>query len=123
MAVLPVSPASTGVGHGVPMHGGLEPAEYRESCIATRRRRVPALQARREGGCGRDRIAGMEPEHSPRVHTYSLSKWETLLRLATSLLAITLRAGLGTASRADKKFPADQQAKVEAVRRQEGFTT
>ena len=44
------------------------------------------------------------------------------MRLATSLLAVTLLAGLSTAARADEKLPPDQQAKVEAMLKQEGFT-
>ncbi|MCJ2060535.1 PepSY domain-containing protein [Methylobacterium sp. J-048] len=44
------------------------------------------------------------------------------MRLATPLLALTLAAGLTSVARADEKLPPDQQAKVEAVLRQEGFT-
>ncbi|KST59149.1 hypothetical protein AO398_05185 [Methylobacterium sp. GXS13] len=44
------------------------------------------------------------------------------MRLATSLLALTLVTGLTATARADEKLPPDQQAKVEAMLRQEGFT-
>lgn len=44
------------------------------------------------------------------------------MRLATSLLAATLLLGVGTAARADEKLPPEQQAKVEAMLKQEGFT-
>ncbi|SFS93570.1 PepSY domain-containing protein [Methylobacterium sp. yr668] len=44
------------------------------------------------------------------------------MRLTTSLLALTLIAGTGLTARADEKLPADQQAKVEAMLKQEGFT-
>ncbi|MCJ2094235.1 PepSY domain-containing protein [Methylobacterium sp. J-072] len=45
------------------------------------------------------------------------------MRLAIPLLALTLAAGITATARADEKLPPDQQAKVEAVLRQEGFTT
>jgi len=44
------------------------------------------------------------------------------MRLAIPLLALTLSAGFTATARADEKLPPDQQAKVEAVLRQEGFT-
>ncbi|KNY23026.1 PepSY domain-containing protein [Methylobacterium sp. ARG-1] len=44
------------------------------------------------------------------------------MRLAAPLLALTLAAGLTGTARADEKLPPDQQAKVEAMLRQEGFT-
>ena len=44
------------------------------------------------------------------------------MRLATSLLALTLVTGLTATARADEKLPPDQQARVEAMLRQEGFT-
>ncbi|WP_457105249.1 PepSY domain-containing protein [Methylobacterium sp. P5_C11] len=44
------------------------------------------------------------------------------MRLATSILALTLVAGFSLAARADQKLPPDQQAKVEAMLKQEGFT-
>lgn len=44
------------------------------------------------------------------------------MRFATPLLTLTILAGLGVAARADEKLPPDQQAKVEAVLKQEGFT-
>lgn len=44
------------------------------------------------------------------------------MRLAPPLLALVLVAGFGAAARADEKLPADRQAKVEAMLRQEGFT-
>jgi hypothetical protein len=47
---------------------------------------------------------------------------ETALRLATPLLALTFAIGLATAAEADQKLPPDQQAKVEAMLKQEGFT-
>ncbi|MHB2209618.1 PepSY domain-containing protein [Methylobacterium sp. CM6257] len=43
------------------------------------------------------------------------------MRLAPPLLALALVAGLGAAARADEKLPPDQQAKVEAMLKQEGF--
>jgi hypothetical protein len=58
----------------------------------------------------------------------SCSKPETLdglekaMRLTTPLLALTLIAGTGLAAHADEKLPPDQQAKVEAMLKQEGFT-
>lgn len=45
------------------------------------------------------------------------------MRFAAPLLALTLAAGLASVARADEKLPPDQQAKVEAMLRQEGFTT
>ncbi|MCJ2141168.1 PepSY domain-containing protein [Methylobacterium sp. E-066] len=45
------------------------------------------------------------------------------MRLTIPLLAFTLAAGVTATARADEKLPPDQQAKVEAVLRQEGFTT
>jgi hypothetical protein len=59
---------------------------------------------------------------------HSCSKPETLdglekaMRLTTPLLALTLIAGTGLAAYADEKLPPDQQAKVEAMLKQEGFT-
>jgi uncharacterized membrane protein YkoI len=44
------------------------------------------------------------------------------MRLAPPLLALAFIASLGAPARADEKLPPDQQAKVEAVLRQEGFT-
>ena len=44
------------------------------------------------------------------------------MRLTTTLLALTLIAGSSLAARADEKLPPDQQAKVEAMLKQEGFT-
>ncbi|AYO85705.1 PepSY domain-containing protein [Methylobacterium brachiatum] len=44
------------------------------------------------------------------------------MRLAAPLLALTLAVGLTSVARADEKLPPDQQAKVEAMLRQEGFT-
>ncbi|MGU3657650.1 MULTISPECIES: PepSY domain-containing protein [unclassified Methylobacterium] len=44
------------------------------------------------------------------------------MRLTTPLLALTLIAGTGLAAYADEKLPPDQQAKVEAMLKQEGFT-
>jgi hypothetical protein len=44
------------------------------------------------------------------------------MRLAPPLLALALVAGFGAAARADEKLPPDQQAKVEAMLKQEGFT-
>lgn len=44
------------------------------------------------------------------------------MRLTTTLLALTLIAGSCLAARADEKLPPDQQAKVEAMLKQEGFT-
>ena len=44
------------------------------------------------------------------------------MRLTTPLLALTLIAGTGLAAHADEKLPPDQQAKVEAMLKQEGFT-
>ncbi|MCJ2019729.1 MULTISPECIES: PepSY domain-containing protein [unclassified Methylobacterium] len=41
---------------------------------------------------------------------------------ATPFLALALLAGLGIAARADEKLAPDQQAKVEAMLKQEGFT-
>jgi hypothetical protein len=41
---------------------------------------------------------------------------------ASPFLALAILAGLGIAARADEKLPPDQQAKVEAMLRQEGFT-
>ena len=41
---------------------------------------------------------------------------------ATPFLALAIVAGLGIAARADEKLPPDQQAKVEAMLKQEGFT-
>ena len=38
------------------------------------------------------------------------------------LAALALSLGLGTLAHADQKLPPDQQAKVEAMLRQEGFT-
>ena len=38
------------------------------------------------------------------------------------LLALTFALGLAHAAQADEKLPPDQQAKVEAMLRQEGFT-
>ncbi|AWN36916.1 PepSY domain-containing protein [Methylobacterium radiodurans] len=40
----------------------------------------------------------------------------------TLILAAALSLGLCTLARADQKLPPDQQAKVEAMLRQEGFT-
>ena len=44
------------------------------------------------------------------------------MRLATPFLALALVAGLGASAQADEKLPPDQQAKVEAMLKQEGFT-
>ncbi|MDP4002437.1 PepSY domain-containing protein [Methylobacterium sp. NEAU K] len=44
------------------------------------------------------------------------------MRLARTLLALAVVAGFGVVARADEKLPPDQQAKVEAMLRQEGFT-
>ena len=44
------------------------------------------------------------------------------MRLATSLLALTLVTGLTATARADEKLPPDQQAKVEDILKKEGFT-
>lgn len=44
------------------------------------------------------------------------------MRRATPLFALMLLAGLGVAARADEKLPPDQQAKVESILKQEGFT-
>ncbi|MEL6060439.1 MULTISPECIES: PepSY domain-containing protein [unclassified Methylobacterium] len=44
------------------------------------------------------------------------------MRLAPSLLALALLAATSLAARADEKLPPDQQAKVEAQLKQEGFT-
>ena len=38
------------------------------------------------------------------------------------LLALTFALGLANAAQADEKLPPDQQAKVEALLKQEGFT-
>ncbi|MEE7505884.1 PepSY domain-containing protein [Methylobacterium mesophilicum] len=44
------------------------------------------------------------------------------MRLTTTLLALTVIAGTSLSARADEKLPPDQQAKVEAMLKQEGFT-
>ncbi|GJE09566.1 MULTISPECIES: PepSY domain-containing protein [Methylobacterium] len=44
------------------------------------------------------------------------------MRLAQPLLALALVAGFTAAAHADQKLPPDQQAKVEAMLKQEGFT-
>ena len=44
------------------------------------------------------------------------------MRLKSMTLALALAAGLAGPALADEKLPADQQAKVEAMLRQEGFT-
>ena len=44
------------------------------------------------------------------------------MRLAQPLLALALVAGFTGAAHADQKLPPDQQAKVEAMLKQEGFT-
>ena len=44
------------------------------------------------------------------------------MRLASPLLVLAFLAGTSLAVRADEKLPPDQQAKVEAMLKQEGFT-
>jgi hypothetical protein len=44
------------------------------------------------------------------------------MRLNTALIAVTFLVGFGVAAQADEKLPAEQQAKVEAMLRQEGLT-
>lgn len=44
------------------------------------------------------------------------------MRLTSTALALVLAAGLSGAAHADEKLPPDQQAKVEAMLKQEGFT-
>jgi len=44
------------------------------------------------------------------------------MRLAQPLLVLALVAGFTAAAHADQKLPPDQQAKVEAMLKQEGFT-
>ena len=44
------------------------------------------------------------------------------MRLTSTALALVLAAGLTGAAQADEKLLPDQQAKVEAMLRQEGFT-
>ena len=44
------------------------------------------------------------------------------MRLASPFLALALVAGLGASAQADEKLPPDQQTKVEAMLKQEGFT-
>ncbi|MCJ2071627.1 PepSY domain-containing protein [Methylobacterium sp. J-030] len=44
------------------------------------------------------------------------------MRRAAPFLALTILVGLSIAARADEKLPPDQQAKVEAMLKQEGFT-
>ncbi|MCJ2041506.1 PepSY domain-containing protein [Methylobacterium sp. J-059] len=44
------------------------------------------------------------------------------MRPTSTVLALVLAAGLSGAARADEKLPPDQQAKVEAMLKQEGFT-
>ncbi len=44
------------------------------------------------------------------------------MRPPVILAAVALSLGLGTLAQADQKLPPDQQAKVEAMLRQEGFT-
>lgn len=44
------------------------------------------------------------------------------MRFAPPLLVLVLLAGTGLAARADEKLPPDQQTKVEAMLKQEGFT-
>ncbi len=44
------------------------------------------------------------------------------MRPTSTALALVLAAGLSGAALADQKLPADQQAKVEAMLKQEGFT-
>ncbi|GBU16536.1 MULTISPECIES: PepSY domain-containing protein [Methylobacterium] len=44
------------------------------------------------------------------------------MRFTTTALALGLAVGLAGAARADEKLPPDQQAKVEAKLKEEGFT-
>ncbi|GJE58864.1 PepSY domain-containing protein [Methylobacterium trifolii] len=44
------------------------------------------------------------------------------MRVTTPLLALALAAGLAGPAAADEKLPPEQQAKVEAMLKQEGFT-
>ncbi|WP_375466329.1 PepSY domain-containing protein [uncultured Methylobacterium sp.] len=44
------------------------------------------------------------------------------MRPTTTLLAVVLAAGFARTAEADQPLPPDQQAKVEAMLRQEGFT-
>ncbi|SDM87025.1 Peptidase propeptide and YPEB domain-containing protein [Methylobacterium phyllostachyos] len=44
------------------------------------------------------------------------------MRLAPFFLSLVFLVGFGPAAHADEKLPPDQQAKVEAMLKQEGFT-